>query len=196
MATLSIQESDIPSLDGLVAVVTGGSSGIGLGAVHILLERGAHVVNLDLAPPTADIPFSSRLSYIETDISSWSSLVHAFAIVADQHASLDIAIANAGLGGDTRYLENCLKLAPKSTEDWKALAQEEDEMESMWKTAGVNLKGTSNFIMLAARMMKRSNAGGSIVVTTSATAYIPEHSIPLYCATKAAVSNPYQNFLA
>ncbi|KAF2823672.1 NAD(P)-binding protein [Ophiobolus disseminans] len=189
MTTLSIQESDILSLEGRVAVVTGGSSGIGHGAVQILLERGAHVVDLDVSPPSQDIASSDRFTYIKTDTTSWASLIQAFSQISQQHDSFDIAIANAGLPGDAVYLTKCLTPGPQTAEEWEELANEEDEMNQMYRVMDVNFKGTLNFVLLASRMMKRSEAGGSIVVTTSATSYFPEHSIPLYCATKGGLTN-------
>lgn len=186
MTSLQILDADIPPLHGKVAVVTGGSSGIGLGAVQVLLERHAHVVILDLSPPPQAILSSDLVTYFETDISSWPSLVRSFAKINKKHGGIDIAIGNAGLAENNTYLAGCLTPAPGSEEGWNALESEQDSVAKMHKVVDVNFKGTSNFVLLASRVMK-ARGGGSIVLTASATAYMPEHSIPLYCASKAGV---------
>jgi NAD(P)-dependent dehydrogenase (short-subunit alcohol dehydrogenase family) len=186
MTSLQLVDADIPPLDDKVAVVTGGSSGIGLGAVQVLCEHHAHVIILDISPPPQAISSSDFVTYLETDISSWPSLVRSFAKISKQHGGIDIAIGNAGIAENNTYLAKCLMPATGSEEEWNILENEGDAIAKMHEVVDVNFKGTSNFVLLASRMMKASG-GGSIVLTTSATAYMPEHSIPLYCATKAGV---------
>lgn len=187
MAALSITDESIPDLYGRTVIVTGGSSGIGLGAVKIFLEHNARVFNLDIQPPPADLDSAANLTFIQTDISSWPSLAGAFSIITRVHrASVDIAVGNAGVEEDGAYLQQCLRPAPTSEDEWAALMTE----RLSYRTVAVNLEGTLNFVMLAARVMKGQRDGGSIVLTGSATAYLPEQSIPVYCATKAAVGLP------
>jgi len=72
--------------DGLVAVVTGGASGIGAATVALLASRGATAVSFDLngSPPC--------------DVTDSASVDRAVAAVAEQHGRLDIVINNAGIG--------------------------------------------------------------------------------------------------
>ena len=72
--------------DGLVAVVTGGASGIGAATVALLESRGATAVSLDLngSPPC--------------DVTDSGSVDRAVAAVAERHGRLDIVINNAGIG--------------------------------------------------------------------------------------------------
>ncbi|XXH02095.1 hypothetical protein Hte_008461 [Hypoxylon texense] len=186
MTTLSITTEDIPGLSGKTAIVTGGSSGIGLGAVEIFLEHNARVFILDINSPPADLESAPNVTFIRTDISSWPNLVDAFSAIAQvHHASVDIAVGNAGVEEDGAYLQRCLRPAPASKTGWEALKAECPS----YRSVAVNLQGTLNFVMLATRVMKGQRDGGSIVLTTSATAYLPEQSIPVYCATKAGITN-------
>jgi NAD(P)-dependent dehydrogenase (short-subunit alcohol dehydrogenase family) len=70
--------------DGLVAVVTGGASGIGAATVDVLTGRGATAVSLDLATGC--------------DVRDTASVNAAIAAVAEQHGRLDILVNNAGIG--------------------------------------------------------------------------------------------------
>ncbi|KAI0179449.1 short chain dehydrogenase reductase [Hypoxylon sp. FL1284] len=189
MTALSITDEDIPDLSGKTAVVTGGSSGIGLGAVEIFLEHGARVFILDVQPLPPGLGKTATYppTYIRTDISSWPSLVDAFAAVTASSATLDIAVGNAGVESDGGYLQQCLRTpAPADAAAWAALR---DGGAPAYRSVAVNLVGTLNFVMLAARVMKAQPDGGRVVLTGSATAYLPEQSLPVYCATKAAVTS-------
>jgi hypothetical protein len=187
MTTLYIKESCIPDLSSKTAVITGGSDGIGLGAVETFLVRNARVFILDIKPPPAAVLSHPNVQYIPTNISSWSALTHAFSTICITHnASIDIAIANAAVTEEVSYLSSCLQDAPGDEGEWAILGQQGPPSGS-YKCVDVNLLGTLNFLMLAVRVMKRQVQGGSIVVTTSATAYLPEQSIPLYCSLKGAV---------
>lgn len=186
MTSLDITEDKIPDLSEKTAVVTGGASGIGLGAVEVLLDHNARVFVLDVSPLPENIN-SEKLTYIETDISSWPSLVDAFAFITATHnCQIDIAIGNAGVGEFelNAYLAQCLTPAPSDDSAWSKLKEEGAPVQ---KCIEVNFKGTVNFVLLAARVMKRQPSGGSIVLTTSGTAYLPEQMLPIYSATKGAV---------
>ena len=54
----------------------------------------------------------------------------------------------------------------------------------------VNLKGMLYVIKLSWFAMKQQKSGGSIVVTTSATAYVPWQSLAVYSSVKLAASDP------
>ncbi|ORX97690.1 hypothetical protein BCR34DRAFT_448261, partial [Clohesyomyces aquaticus] len=171
MTSLTITEFSIPNLSGKTAVVTGGSSGIGLGAVQVLLDHHARVFILDIQPPPSDI--SPQATYIYTDVSSWDSLVDAFATITCTHkCGIDIAIANAGIiEMDGKYLGESLTPAPTDSAGWEKL--KEIEVAKKNRHVDVLLKGTMNMVMLAAKVMKRQEEGGSIVITSSVTAFLP-----------------------
>ena len=183
---LQIQEEDIPPLVGKTALVTGtfglpnprrsvitrvtgGASGIGLAAVHILIAKGAKAFILDLAPPTSGTP--SNATFIKCDITSWQDLKAAF----KEAGKVDIAIANASVSEEQDYFEDVYDQAGELA-------------EPKYEVIEVNYRGVLNFVKLAISYMRKQGKGGSIVITSSATAYSPEQSLPVYSATKLAVS--------
>lgn len=60
-------------------------------------------------------------------------------------------------------------------------------LEPTYNVIDTNFRGTLNFIKLALNNMKKNSIEGSIVITSSATAYSAEQSLPVYSGTKAAV---------
>ena len=81
--------------DGLVAIVTGGASGIGLATALELADRGARVVALDINARRAARTTSTANS---ADVSDRASVERAIAVVAERQAGIDIVINNAGIG--------------------------------------------------------------------------------------------------
>lgn len=86
--------------DGLVAIVTGGASGIGAATVRQLRERGARVAVLDLADPveseggSADQPDLA----LRCDVGESGSVDSAVATVLERFGRLDVVVSNAGIG--------------------------------------------------------------------------------------------------
>src|SRR5690349_4041553 len=80
--------------DGLTAVVTGGSSGIGAATAGLLSERGAHVAALGRSPGTP----APGVVPLACDVSDDESVRSAIAEVADRFGGIDIVVNNAGTG--------------------------------------------------------------------------------------------------
>lgn len=148
--------------DGLVAIVTGGASGIGAAVTSTLLDRGAKVAVFDLAPDGAD----ERALALACDVSSTASVDECVQRVADELGGVDIVVNNAGVGaqGD---------LAANDDEEWH-------------RVFDLNVLGMVRVARAALPYLRRSQHA-AIVNTSSiaATAGLPQRV--LYSASKGAV---------
>ncbi|MGH3864520.1 3-oxoacyl-ACP reductase [Actinokineospora sp.] len=85
-------------LEGRVAVVTGGASGIGLASVRRLAAEGAHVLVADVDPDTGKAAAEEVDGlFVRTDVTSESDVEAMFAAAVSTYGSLDIAFNNAGI---------------------------------------------------------------------------------------------------
>jgi NAD(P)-dependent dehydrogenase (short-subunit alcohol dehydrogenase family) len=85
-------------LDGRVAVITGGCSGIGLATVRRFLEEGAKVVIGDLDDARGEALVSELgVTYVHVDVTSKEQVDALFKAAKDTYGSVDIAFNNAGI---------------------------------------------------------------------------------------------------
>ncbi|KAJ5607123.1 short chain dehydrogenase/reductase family oxidoreductase [Penicillium hordei] len=176
MTSLNLSVDDIPLLEGKTAIITGGCSGIGWESAQLLASKGATVYVLDLHPPPTQENQSneeeetkaSRIHYRPCNVTSWPALRAVF----DEIPQVDIAIANAGVSEECDYF----------VDTWDAEGKLE---EPGYAVVEVNYRAVLNFVKLSLSAFRRAgNKNGSLILTTSATAYSPEHSLPVYSATK------------
>lgn len=146
----------------LVAVVTGGASGIGAAAATLLLQRGAQVAVLDLS--TQGAPEGALA--IACDVTDSRSVDAAIAAVIDAYGQLDILVSNAGIGavGDVAANEDA---------QWAHVLD-------------VNVIGMARVARAALPHLRRS-AHAAIVNTCSAVAFLGVRQRALYSASKGAI---------
>jgi NAD(P)-dependent dehydrogenase (short-subunit alcohol dehydrogenase family) len=89
-------------LEGKVALITGGASGIGLGTVELFLAEGAKIVCADLQDEKGKVleqRFPGRLTYVRCDVTVEADIAGACAAAKASFGGLDILFNNAGTGG-------------------------------------------------------------------------------------------------
>ncbi|HEY1571105.1 MAG TPA: 3-oxoacyl-ACP reductase [Pseudonocardiaceae bacterium] len=85
-------------LDGRVAVVTGGGSGIGLASVRRLAAEGARIVVADIDPIGGEMAAGEVDGlYVRADVSSEDDVRRLFGTTMDTYGSVDVAFNNAGI---------------------------------------------------------------------------------------------------
>ena len=156
-------------LDGLCALVTGASSGIGLGCAVALAEAGAHVVlasrNIKALNEVAEALSLNGYSAetLELDISDLSSVQAIF----KNQKSFDILVNSAGLGRHTPSLET-------SAEDF-------DEVMD------VNLRGAYFLTQTVAKALIKAKKPGSLINISSQMGHVGGVDRAVYAASKHAV---------
>jgi 15-hydroxyprostaglandin dehydrogenase (NAD) len=161
-------------IEGKVAVVSGGGSGIGRAAVLALVERGAKVVVADIAEDTGrqTVDLAAEQGgaaiFIRCDVTKSKDLAGAFAGTVEHFGRLDIAFNNAGVSGEDLFADD--------PGDWARIID-------------IDLTAVIEATRLAVREMKRTGQGGVIINTASLIGLWPMPSAPVYAAAKAGVVN-------
>lgn len=171
MTSLHLSINDIPDLDGKRVIITGASSGIGLSAAKIFAGKGAWVLNLDVNPPQSEAGHPD-IEFRQCNVTNWEGLKEAFSYAGN----IDIAVSNAGISEETDYFADTFDDATGEL------------LQPEYRVMDVNFRAVANFSKLAVSHFRRRQCPGSIVITSSATAYAPEQSLPVYSACKLAVS--------
>lgn len=148
--------------EGLVAVVTGGASGIGAATARLLGERGARVAVLDRDPSGAP---ECALA-LPCDVTDSAAVDAAVGTVVDRLGGLDVLVNNAGIGAAGHVGEN-------EDAEWA-------------RVLDVNVTGIARVTRAALPHLRRS-PHASVVNTCSVAALLGIRQRALYSASKGAV---------
>jgi NAD(P)-dependent dehydrogenase (short-subunit alcohol dehydrogenase family) len=166
-------------LDSVSALVTGGSSGLGLATVRRLRAAGARVGIADLNPPSDEdlAGLGEGVMYAKADVADEASLTAALDAIEAAHGGLRAAVHCAGRGGDrARILDR---------------DGNPGSLETFAEVIRVNLVGTYNVLRLAAARIARAEPvdgeRGAIVLTASVAAFDGQIGQTSYTAAKAGV---------
>lgn len=161
--------------NGKVAVITGGSSGIGRAAAIALANDGAKICLMDIKEEKAEkvkdeIEKNGGEAIIaDVDLADYHRVEESMQKVADRWGKIDIIFANGGINGVMSPIEDF------DPEDWD-------------KTINTNLKGTFHTVKYALPFMKE--AGGSIIITSSVNGNrtFSNFGMSAYSTSKAGVT--------
>jgi NAD(P)-dependent dehydrogenase (short-subunit alcohol dehydrogenase family) len=166
-AALAAKESNLGKLEGKIALVTGGTSGIGLAAAMQFVNEGAYVFttgrrDAELAAAVKEI--GRNVTGVQGDVSNLGDLDRLFAQIKKEKGRLDIVFANAGVA----------KYAPigKITE------------ELYDSTFNTNVRGLLFTVQKALPLLPD---GASIILTASIVGSKGLAANSVYSATKAAI---------
>jgi len=155
-------------LDSKTALITGGSTGIGLATARRFIDEGARVFITGRRQEELDAAVDSlgkQATGIRGDISSLANLDELFAAVRAEADTLDVLFANAGGGSGLATIDQL-------------------SAESFEKDISINIRGTVFTVQKALPLM---SSGGSIVVTGSSSASRGTPGFGVYSASKAAL---------
>jgi len=154
-------------LEGKIAVITGGSSGIGLATAKRFVNEGAYVFITGRRQSELDAAVSEighNVTGVQGDVSKLADIDKLYAAVRKQKGKLDIVFANAGTGAFPPL--------------------EQISEEHFDKQFNVNVKGLLFTVQKALPLLQ---PGGSIVLNASIVATKGSQALSVYSATKAAV---------
>ncbi|MCC7364445.1 MAG: SDR family oxidoreductase [Dehalococcoidia bacterium] len=162
------------TLEGKVALVTGGGSGIGRGTAVRLARDGANIcvadIDMDGAEETASMirEFGRDAITVRANVAAKPQVQEAFDRCVKDLGRLDVAVANAGIGRGASVFDMELK-------DWQ------DQVD-------INLTGVFLTVQAAAQRMRDLGNGGRIVCISSLAALNTGANTWSYSATKAGVA--------
>ncbi|MEV7794290.1 SDR family oxidoreductase [Streptomyces sp. NPDC087512] len=160
----------ITDLSGSVAVVTGGTRGVGAGVARALLEAGAQVVTCARRAPEQPVEAAGRTArFLPVDLRDPEATGRFFAQVESDYGRLDTLVNNAG-GAPFRMLGD------------GAAHQHARVVE-------LNLLAPLNASLAAYELMRRRSGGGSMVMIGSVSGSRPSPGTAAYGAAKAGLEH-------
>ncbi len=155
-------------LEEKVAIVTGGSSGIGKAIAQKYVESGADVVIADIDEEKGEeVADEIGCDFVECDVSEFDQVEDAIEHTVAEHGGLDVMVNNAGIGEATEL--------------------EELELETWENVIGVNLTGVMNGSKAAIKHLKETE--GCIINIASIYGLVGGPGATAYTAAKGGVVN-------
>lgn len=154
-------------LEGKVAVVTGGTSGIGLATAQLFAAEGAYVYITGRRQGELDAAVSligDNVTGVQSDAANLTDLDRLYELIKRQHGRVDVIFANAGVG----------EFSPL-----EAITEEHFD-----RTFDTNVKGLLFTVQKALPLFKE---GGSIILNSSTAGSSGTEALSVYGASKAAV---------
>lgn len=133
---------------GKVALVTGGSTGIGAAVVERFVSEGGAVVACARNEPAK--PFAGDVTFVTADVTNADDMARVVDTAVRKHGRLDVVVANAGTGGTGQWPD-------ETTDDWQGIVD-------------LNLNGTMYTCRVAWPHIVAS--AGSIVIVSSLSAWM------------------------
>lgn len=163
------------TLEGKVALITGGTSGIGLATAKQFVAEGAYVFITGRRQAELDVAVNAigdNIRGVQSDVSNLADLDRLFATIQQEQGHLDILFANAGVG----------EIAPLGT-----ITEAHFD-----KTFNINVKGTLFTVQKALPLLSE---GASIILNASIVSIKGTPAFSVYSATKAAVRSFARNWI-
>ena len=154
-------------LEGKIAVITGGNSGIGLSTAKLFLEEGAKVIITASSNSTFDTAkkeLGDKFDVIQTDVSKNGELDKLYATVKTKYGGIDVLVANAGIA--------------------QFLPTENTDEETYDRMMNINVRG---LYFTVAKALPLLNKGSSVILTGSSISIKGMAGASVYAATKAAI---------
>jgi len=145
-----------------IAVVTGGSSGIGSAIVNRFVINGAQVISIDLKKPEFEI---GTVQHFDCDLTDARAVSQVFEEIAKLHPQIDVLCANAGI------VPAWSRIAETNFSDWK-------------KVIDINVNALFLTILHGAKLLRKGS--GTVVVTGSINSIKGDPNIASYVASKHA----------
>jgi NAD(P)-dependent dehydrogenase (short-subunit alcohol dehydrogenase family) len=164
---LSEKDTEMGKLEGKVAVITGGNSGIGLATAREFVEQGAKVAISGRDQETLDAAareLGHDVLAVRADVASLPDIDRLFAAVAAEFGRIDVLFVNAGIVRPAPFAE----ITEEIYDD----------------TLDINLKGAFFTIQKALPLLAD---GASIVLNTSINAHVGMANSSIYSASKAGL---------
>ncbi|WP_417509330.1 SDR family NAD(P)-dependent oxidoreductase [Microbacterium sp.] len=163
-------------LDGKVALITGGASGIGFATVQKFVREGAKVMIADIDLARAEVAasevaaggFEGSVAAVAVDVSKFDEVEGAVARAVEVFGKLDVIFNNAGIAGGRPLLEH------EPEKDYAPMIR-------------VDQDGVYYGILAAGRQFKKQGGGGVIISTSSIYGEQAAELSFTYSAAKAAV---------